>query len=245
MSYISTHYAVEFNSSFRWLFIMTIQEREQQALEVYIKLLKSKGFGPETFVQRTNFLNKLMPLLANKEQVGVVYRQTLEDLMEEVSEDEWPESLLVAREYFPFWANDFKAVAKQNQGVSKDTLPIDWKPIQIQLAELWYTVDEQKFSRTDSWALKAYTKALRNENADQVLIDTRIKLAKILLVRLSDAPDLDNKAYRTTIDATLPLFEIKKNRRLFLVVVREFFHFWSGNPEAEKYILNNNTVSML
>jgi hypothetical protein len=224
---------------------MTIQEREQQALEVYIKLLKSKGFGPETFIQRTNFLNKLMPLLADKEQTGNAYRVTLEGLMDGVAEDDWPESLVVAREYFPFWANDIRAVAKLNQAVSKDSLPIDWKPIQIQLADLWYSVDEQKFSRTDSWALKAYTKALRNENADQVLIDTRIKLAKILLLRLSDAPERDNKAYRTTIDATLPLFEIKKNRRLFLVVVREFFHFWSGNPDADKYILNTNTVSML
>ncbi len=224
---------------------MTIQEREQQALEVYIKLLKSKGFGPQTFVQRTNFLNKLMPLLANKEQQGSVYRTTLEDLMDEVPEADWPESLLVAREYYPFWTNDIKTIARLNQSASKDPLPIDWKPLQVQLADLWYSVDEQKFARTDSWALKAYTKALRNENADQVLIDTRVKLAKILLVRLSDAPERDNKAYRTTIDATLPLFEIKKNRRLFLVVVREFFHFWSGNPEAENFILNSNTVSML
>ncbi|PCI54332.1 MAG: hypothetical protein COB34_07790 [Methylophilaceae bacterium] len=224
---------------------MTIQEREQQALEVYIKLLKSKGFGPETFVQRTNFLNKLMPLLADKKSTGGEYRLTLEDLMDGVPEEDWPENLLVAREYFPFWVGDLKAVAKLSQGVSKDTLPIDWKPIQVQLATLWYSVDEEKFGRTDSWALKAYTKALRNENADQVLIDTRLKLAKILLVRLSDSPDRDNVAYRTTIDATLPLFEIKKNRRLFLVVVREFFHFWAGNPDAEKFILSSQTVSML
>jgi hypothetical protein len=224
---------------------MTIQEREQQALEVYIKLLKSKGFGPETFVQRINFLNKLMPLLAEKQQIGSVYRLVLEGLMDSIKEEDWPESLLVAREYYPFWANDIKAIARLNQGSVKDTLPIDWKPLQVQLADLWYSVDEQKFSRTDSWALKAYTKALRNENADQVLIDTRVKLAKILLVRLSDAPERDQRAFRTTIDATLPLFELKKNRRIFLVVVREFFHFWSGNPEAEKFILNGNTISML
>lgn len=224
---------------------MTIQEREQQALEVYLKLLKSKGFGPETFNARTEFLGKLMPLLADKEQAGGVYRATVENLMDSISEDDWPESLIVAREYYPFWVDDLKAVARLNQGVVKDSLPVDWKPIQVQLADLWYTVDEEKFGRTDSWALKAYTKALRSEAADQTLIDTRIKLAKILLVRLGDAPERDNVAYRTTIDATLPLFEIKKNRRLFLVVVREFFHFWAGNPDAEKHILNSNTVSMV
>jgi len=224
---------------------MTIQEREQQALEVYIKLLKSKGFGPETFVPRTNFLNKFMPLLASKVSSGAEYRLALESIMDTVAESDWPESLVIAREYYPFWMNDLKAVSNLSKNVTKDTLPIEWKPTEVALVTLWHAADLEKFGTTDSWALKAYSKALRNENADQTLIDTRMKLAKILLMRLKDAPDRENKAYRTVIDATLPLFEIKKNRRLFLVVVREFFHFWAGNPEADKYILNSNTVSML
>lgn len=224
---------------------MMIQPREQQALEVYFKLLTVKGFGPETFVQRTSFLNKLLPLLADKEPGGGEYHLAIEVMMDSVAEEDWPESLVIAREYYPFWINDLKAVAQFNKATTKDQLPIDWKPIQVTLSSLWHTVDQEKFSTTDSWAIKGYTKALRNENADQTLIDTRIKLAKILLVRLKDAPDKSNKIYRTTVDATLPLFEVKKNRRLFLVVVREFFHFWSGNPDAEKFILNANTVSML
>jgi hypothetical protein len=224
---------------------MMIQPREQQALEVYFKLLTAKGFGPETFVQRTNFLNKLLPLLADVEMGGAEYRLAIESVMDSVPADEWPESLMVSREYFPFWMNDLKAVAQFNTTTTKDQLPMDWKPANVSLSSLWHTIDQEKFSTTDSWAIKGYTKALRNENADQTLIDTRIKLAKVLLVRLKDAPDKSNKIYRTTVDATLPLFEVKKNRRLFLVVVREFFHFWSGNPDAEKYILNANTVSML
>jgi len=224
---------------------MTIQPREQQALEVYIKLLTTKGFGPDTFVPRINFLNKLMPLLASKELNGRVYRDVIEALMDTVGEDDWPESLVIAREYYPFWINDIKAVAQLSKNATKDTLPIDWLPVHVSLSELWHSVDEEKFGTTDSWALKGYAKALRNENAEQALIDTRLKLAKILLVRLRDAPDKDNKVYRTAVDATLPLFEVKKNRRLFLVVVREFFHFWAGNPEAEKFALNSHTVSML
>jgi hypothetical protein len=224
---------------------MSQLSREQQALEVYLKLLTSKGFGPETFEPRIAFLNRLMPLLANQEAQGGAYRVAIETLMDEVFADEWPESLLIAREYYPFWMSDLKAVTQLNSKVVKDTLPIDWKPKNTLLSELWHTVDQEKFGTTDSWALKGYTKALRNENAEQLLIDTRIKLAKILLVRLRDAPLTDNAAYRTAVDATLPLFEVKKNRRLFLVVVREFFHFWSGNPDAEKMVLNANTVSIL
>jgi len=224
---------------------MTIEPREQQALEVYIKLLTAKGFGPKTFVPRINFLNRLMPLLASKQANGHEYRAVIEALMDSVEEADWPESLVIAREYYPFWINDIKAVAILNKITTVDTLPIDWQPVHVSLSALWHNVNEEKFGTTDSWALKGYTKALRNENAEQTLIDTRLKLAKILLVRLRDAPNKNNKVYRTTVDATLPLFEVKKNRRLFLVVVREFFHFWSGNPEAEKFVLNNYTVSML
>jgi hypothetical protein len=224
---------------------MTIQEREQQALEVYIKLLTGKGFGPDTFVPRVNFLNKLMPLLGDKELNGREYRIAIEALMDSVVDADWPETLVIAREYYPFWLNDLKAVAQMSKNAVKDTLPIDWQPTSVALSALWHTVDTEKFDTTDSWALKGYTKALRFENAEQTLIDTRLKLAKIMLVRLRDAPEKSNKFYRTTVDATLPLFEVKKNRRLFLVVVREFFHFWAGNPEADKFVLNSNTVSML
>lgn len=224
---------------------MIIQQREQQALEVYLKLLTVKGFGPETFVQRLSFLNKLLPLLADKTANGGEYRLAIENMMDTVAETDWPESLIISREYYPFWINDLKAVASFSKHAIKDQLPIEWKPTEVSLSSLWHSVDQEKFSTTDSWALKGYTKGLRNENAEQTLIDTRLKLAKILLVRLRDAPDKSNKTYRTTVDATLPLFEVKKNRRLFLVVVREFFHFWSGNPDAEKYLLNGNTISIL
>ena len=224
---------------------MLIEPREQQALEVYIKLLTGKGFGPDTFVPRVNFLNKFMPLLANKELNGSSYRIAIEDLMDSVAETDWAESLVIAREYYPFWLNDLKAVAQLSKNTLTDTLPINWQPKHVALSILWHTVDSEKFDTTDSWALKGYTKALRFENAEQTLIDTRLKLAKIILVRLRDAPDKSNKVYRTTVDATLPLFEVKKNRRLFLVVVREFFHFWAGNPEADKFVLNGHTTSML
>lgn len=224
---------------------MMIQQREQQALEVYFRLLAAKGFDPITFVQRTSFLNKLLPFLADIELGPAEYRLAIETVMDSVLAEEWPESLMISREYFPFWMNDLKAVAQFKTATSKDPLPMDWKPVHVSLSSLWHTVDQEKFSTTDSWAIKGYTKALRNENADQTLIDTRIKLAKILLTRLKDAPDKSNKVYRTTVDATLPLFEVKKNRRLFLVVVREFFHFWSGNPDAEKFIFNSNIASKL
>ncbi len=124
---------------------MKIESREQQALEVYIKLLTGKGFGPDTFVPRINFLNKFMPLLANKDLNGIGYRIAIEGLMDSVAEADWPESLVIAREYYPFWLNDLKAVAKLSKNTIADTLPIDWQPKHIALSDLWHTVDAEKF----------------------------------------------------------------------------------------------------
>lgn len=222
-----------------------IEQREQQAQEVYLKLLAAKGFDANTLEQRTRFLKKLLPLLAQKNLIGAEYRLAIETLMDSVDKADWPESLLIAREYYPFWVNDLKAVSRFINNTHTNQLPIDWKPLSANLSDLWRKADEEKFGTTDSWALKAYTKALRFENAEQTIIETRTKLAKILLMRLKDSPDKSNEIYRTAVDATLPLFEVKKNRRLFLVVVREFFHFWAGNPDAEKYVLNSATVNML
>lgn len=222
-----------------------IQQREQNAQDIYFKLLTAKGFDEVTLKQRARFLKRLLPLLASKELTGSQYRLANETLMDSIDKADWPESLVIAREYYPFWVNDMKAIARFNTQSTPNLLPIDWLPSMVILSDLWNKLDEEKFGTTDSWALKAYTKALRFENAEPVLIETRIKLAKILLIRLKSAPDKSNQTYRTAVDATLPLFDIKKNRRLFLVVVREFFHFWAGNPDAEKYVLNSNTVSML
>ena len=224
---------------------LMIEQREQLALEVYLKLLTAKVFDANTIDQRTQFLKRLLPLLAQKNLIGTEYKKAIETLMDFVDKADWPEGLLIAREYYPFWINDLKAVSRFNENTQTNQLPINWKPLNANLSELWKKADEEKFGTTDNWALKAYTKALRFENADQALIDTRTKLAKILLMRLKDAPDKSNQIYRTTVDATLPLFDVKKNRRLFLVVVREFFHFWAGNPDAEKFILNSATVNML
>lgn len=213
--------------------------REQDALKVYLKLLKTKGFGRDAIARRDEFLTKFIPLLSAIANTGVQYRDALDSFMDGVSSAHWPYNLAVAREYYAFWMNDFKAIATYSAAPGYEEEPINWQPADTSLKALWGIVDNAKFDLAESWALKAYTRALRDENAIQTLIDTRVKLAKVLLIQLKDAPIKHNLAYRVSVDATVPLFDIRQNRRLFLVVVREFFHFWSGNPDAAKYILKD------
>jgi hypothetical protein len=222
-----------------------ISAREQEAVNAYLKLLQAKGASAELLESRAAFLEKLCEQLAEKILDGTEYREVIEIVMEMMPTEEWHESLNTAREFYPFWVKDFKAIAALSIGTGFDVQPSTWKPTHTSLKELWDSLETEKFDTSENWPLKAYTQALRYEGAEQSLVDTRVKLAKVILLRLRDAPIKNHKSYRTAVDLTLPLFNIKQNRRLFLVVVREFYHFWSGNPDAASMVLKDGSGNML
>lgn len=196
-------------------------------------------------LKRSLFLDKLSVRLENLKPDGTEYRAAVEDLMEGIESADWHDSLTAAREFYPFWLKDIKAIAALNKNPGFEVPPVDWKPDSISLKMLIDSLETEKFDTSENWPLKAYAQALRQEGAEQALVDTRVKLAKIVLIRLRSAPEKNGAMYRTAVDQTLPLFTIKQNRRLFLVVVREFFHFWSGNPDAASMVLKDGTGSML
>lgn len=222
-----------------------ISTREQEAVNAYLKLLQAKGANDALLEARAVFLEKLCEQLAEKVLDGTEYREVIEIVMELMPTEQWHESLNTAREFYPFWVKDFKAIAALSIGAGFDVQPAVWKPTHTSLKELWDSLETEKFDTSENWPLKAYTQALRHEGAEQSLVDTRVKLAKVILIRLRDAPEKNHKSYRTAVDLTLPLFNIKQNRRLFLVVVREFYHFWSGNPDAASMVLKDGSGNML
>ena len=73
-----------------------IEQREQDAQDIYFKLLSAKDFDSNTFDERKRFLNKLLPLLAKKDLTGAQFRQTIETLMDSIDKANWPESLLMS-----------------------------------------------------------------------------------------------------------------------------------------------------
>lgn len=215
--------------------------REKEAINAYLKLLQSKGASTSLLHKRSLFLDKLSARLGDLVQDGNEYRLLVEEMLESMPPDDWHDCLTAAREFYPFWVKDIKTIATLNLNSGFEVRPIDWKPDLVSLKNLTDSLETEKFDTSENWPLKAYAQALRHEGADQALVETRVKLAKIILMRLRGAPDKNNTAYRTTVDLTLPLFTIKQNRRLFLVVVREFFHFWTGNPEAASMVLQDTS----
>ena len=221
------------------------QMREKEAINAYLKLLQTKGATGAVLHKRSSFLDKLSVSLADKLLDGSEYREAIEVVMETIPADDWHDSLNAAREFYPFWVKDIKAIAALNIQPGFEIQPIQWKPELASLKSLWASLETEKFETSENWPLKAYTQALRYEGAEQSLVDTRVKLAKVILIRLRNAPEKNHKTYRTAVDLTLPLFNIKQNRRLFLVVVREFYHFWAGNPAASSMVLKDGSGNML
>lgn len=213
------------------------ESREEKALRAYIKLLQAKGASEEALKQREDFLLKLAFNHEEEINEGYLYRRAVENLLETLDKSDWPFCLSVTREYYPFWTGDIKAIAALNADAGFDLEPITWQPQPINLKKTWESLDKQQFELSETWPMKAYTHALRNEGASQSVVETRLKLVKLMLVRLKDAPEKTPKIYRIAVDSTFPLFDLKETRRLFLAVVREFYYFWIGAPEAASYIL--------
>jgi hypothetical protein len=219
--------------------------REKEAINAYLRLLQVKGAGSSLLHKRSSFLDKLSVSLAGLALDGNEYRLAVESIMDAAPSDDWHQCLTAAREFYPFWVKDIKTIATLSLNSGFEINPIEWKPNLVSLKSLTDSLVTEKFDTSENWPLKAYTQALRQEGADLALVDTRVKLAKIILIRLRSAPEKSGTAYRTAVDLTLPLFTIKQNRRLFLVVVREFYHFWSGNPDAANMVLKDGSGSML
>ena len=217
-------------------------QRETDALSAYLTYLSNKGVPTAEMQQREEFLNILTPKLEGVTHNGAFYRDAVESLETKHPKLNWAVFLPVAREFFLFWMDDFKAIASLSPESAFDPKAVIWVPADCDLQQLWLSLDKEKFSMTESWPIKGYAKALKDAGATPAVIEARVKLAKLLLLRIRSAPDVDAKYYRICVDTTAPLFTMKETRRLFLVVVREFYYFWAGSPDAEKFVFAHKAV---
>lgn len=219
--------------------------REKEAISAYLKLLQAKGAATGMLYKHSLFLDKLTVNLAEKTLDRNEYGLALDVVMKAIPAENWHISLNIAREFYPFWMKDIKAIAAFNLHYGFDVQSIQWKPLATSLKSLTESLATEEFDDSESLPLYAYQLALRHNGAEKSLADTRVILAKIILIRLRDAPVKNNKIYRIAIDLTLPLFNMQESKQLFLIVVREFYNFWAGNPDAASKVLKDNLDNIL
>lgn len=214
-------------------------DREKEAIHAYLKLLENKGANNLVLYKRSLFLDQLSSLLIGKALNRTNYGIALDALMKATPADEWHDCLISAREFYPFWMGDIKAIASFNKKSEFDFQPIDWKPLQSSIEALTKDLNNEKFNVDETRDLMAYTKALQNKGADKVIMETRVNLAKILLIQLRGAPYSDARIYRKAVNLTLPLFKINETQKLFLLVIREFYYFWIDNGKPSDNVVQD------
>lgn len=216
---------------------MTNTDREFIALNAYLKLMRNKGATDANLEQRKSFLLRMIPLLAEQPQDAALFRDRVDQVLKATEKSTWPFLMNVALEYQRFWVNDIKAIAALHASGGYGIAPLVAPVPTESLKTIWKNLDKEQFSVTEKWPLKAYASALREEGAEQGVVETRLRLVKLLLLRLREVEGHDGDHYRVAAHALMPLFEMKETRDMFLTVVREFFYFWIGDPEAAKHIV--------
>jgi hypothetical protein len=217
-----------------------IDKREQDALTAYFRFLQSKGANSDSLEQREKILTQLDIHIAGIANDGASYREAVDNCLAYIDRSERTFYLHVMREYFAFWTGNYKllAAADGNKDVPD---PSQWQALPGSLQGIWVTLDEAQFTEADSKALEAYRQSLHDNEVKGSAIDTRIKLAKLLLLRLKEVSPKGANGYRKAADTTAPVFELKQTRTLFFLVVREFYYFWMGDENAVDNISREST----
>lgn len=209
-----------------------VSSRETEAIQAYYNLLHSKGADVTIMAARDAVFAELVPRLVDQPCVSAVYRAAVDACLNDKPPQRWPEILTIIREFYPFWRGDVQAILQYADTVGFELRALGWQPAVIDLQSAWPGIMNEKLETAELWPLNGYVKALKGMHELEMEVEIRTRMAKLMLIRLREAPTSEKHAYRITADATLPLFNLKHTRHLFLNAVREFYYFWSGHPDA-------------
>ena len=196
--------------------------KEQQAVDAYLKFLKGKNVHSDAIAMRAKFLEKLVILLQG-ESTREGYGKALETALKVEGNIDRNQQLNIAREFFPFWVNDVKMVARMSETYGYDLSVSKLKPLPtLSLDEL----NGYKLDANEADLLERYAQTMKQKNVPNDEVQAKLRLAKLVLLRLRDIPIKNNVSYRMAVEGTLPLFNVDDVRQRFLLAIREFFYIW-------------------
>jgi hypothetical protein len=213
--------------------LQVVNNREKVAADAYLRFLQSKGAPSGVLYLRSRFLDLFILKLKGKIQTRKEFAYALDEILAALPLNDRNNALNTAREFFPFWMKDIKAIAMFQEFYGFEVNEIKWEPKHTTLKALTDDLDNKVLNDAENQSLNAYLEVIIKLGADQSVVDTRTKLAKIILIRLRDAPIANHAVYRLSVDLTLPLFKKNEIKQLYLDVVREFYYFWVNDPNAE------------
>lgn len=103
-----------------------VQGREKQSTKAYLRFLESKGATAHILHLRSRFLDSFTVNLIDQVQSRKAYASTLKNTMITLNHEDKQQALHASREFFPFWMNDIKGIAKFESAHGFEVEATDW-----------------------------------------------------------------------------------------------------------------------
>ena len=213
-----------------------------KTIETYIDKVKTKNFN-EKFIQASKFfLPKLIEHLYGIEIRGASYRNAVENFLTNVEAKDKTFCVNLAREYYLTWRNTNKPTSQIDRDQALKLIAKKEAFIKV-----WDNIDLEILTDEENLALSLYTESMTKKGLVEKDIIISQKIAKVILLELRVDYSTTDHTFRNTIDKALELFERLDLKTFFLIVSREFYHFWVVNGqlsdnEADTYSIINNSA---
>ena len=198
-------------------------------IESYIDKIKSKNFN-EKFIRASNFfLPKLTEQLYGIEIKGASYRDAVEKFLINVEAKDRTFCVNLAREFYLTWRSANKPTSQIDKEQS-----IKLMAKKEAFIKLWENIDLEILTDEENLALLLYTESMTAKGLIEKDIIISQKIAKVILLELRVDYSTTDHSFRNAIDKTLELFERLDLKTFFLIVSREFYHFWVVNGQMSE-----------
>ena len=194
------------------------------AIESYLNGLKAINRSEEFLVDCNYFLIKLTRHLYGIKIDGASYRQAVEKLLHEVDTSDRTFCINLAREFYRIWRSANRSLAEVSKEESLKLIAQ-----KEEFMKVWDSIDYAFMSDGENHALSLYTDSMAQKVLAEKDIIISQKIAKVILLELRNDPTNTEDSYRVAIDRTLALFERLDLKTFFLIVSREFYHFWQAS----------------
>lgn len=196
------------------------------AIETYINKIQSKSFN-EKFINTSKlFLPKLIEHLHGVEIKGASYREAVVKFLTNVEAKDRTFCVNLAREFYLTW----RSANKPTSQIDRDHA-IKSIAKKEAFIKLWEKIDQEILTDEENLALSLYTESMTIKGLTEKDIIISQKIVKVILFELRVDYITTDHTFRNAIDRTLELFERLDLKTFFLIVSREFYHFWVVNGQ--------------
>lgn len=194
------------------------------AMKTYIYNVKEFNGDHEFSLKSKTLLIQFSNYLYGIPISGASYRHAVAEFLSNIDNGEKTFFINLARKFYRYWRASNKPILEIHKKMT-------FKQIDQKKAfnKLWDNIDKEFFSHLEMCVLTHYAESMLDKGLAEKDILISVRIAKIITIELRNDQIITDESYRDAIHRSDLLFQKEELKKLFLIVSREFYHFWIGN----------------